>query len=69
MAVAFSWSQIPSKFSRANVAAEAVKQIQKEKENRGQRGQRVVPLQKPRSATWGTELPVAMGGSTGMKMH
>ena len=28
-----SWGQVPSKFSRANAAGEAVKQIQKGKEN------------------------------------
>ena len=44
-----SWGQVPSKFSRANAAAEAVNQIQKGKENPW--GQKVVPLQKPRSAT------------------
>jgi hypothetical protein len=44
-----SWGQVPSKFSRANAAAEAVNQIQKGKENPW--GQKVVLLQKPRSAT------------------
>ena len=44
-----SWGQVPSEFSRANAAAEAVKQIQKGKENPW--GQRVVPQQKPRSGT------------------